>query len=148
MRVDRSEIRDGLAATWPFLLSHHLPSEWYRCYSPHVFGRQVHICARCLGVYPGIAVGLATYFVAFPSTASVVLTAVLPLPALVDWTLTTFTDRRGYNVVRTVTGGLLGFAYGIGLLAVLLEFDLRIIVVGIAYAIIASVLIYFDQNGK
>lgn len=146
MRVDRSELREGLAKTMPFLLSHHHPAERHRCYSPSVFGRRIHLCARCAGIYPGIALSLWTSQFAFPSWLAYALVAALPLPALVDWTITTFTPRRGYNSTRTATGLLLGFGYGIGLARVVLERDPYVLAVGTLYAATAAVLLYYDRN--
>ena len=41
--------------------------------------------------------------------------ALAPVPAMVDWAVTTLGDRRGTNAGRTLTGGLLGVGYGVGL---------------------------------
>ncbi|AHG00300.1 hypothetical protein HALLA_17330 [Halostagnicola larsenii XH-48] len=148
MGIDRSELRAGLARTWPYLLSHHLPSERHRCYAPVIFGRRIHICARCLGIYPGILAALVVALLGGGLLASPVATLavalVFPLPALVDWTLTTFTERRGYNLVRTATGFLLGCGYGTGLVHLLLAGDLRVLAVGIAYALAAGSLLYLS----
>ncbi|RQG93318.1 DUF2085 domain-containing protein [Natrarchaeobius halalkaliphilus] len=142
MRVDTAEIRRGIAETRGFVLSHHLPEEYYRCYSPVVFGRQLHICARCVGIYPGILAGLFAYAVAPPPMTSVVLVALVPLPALVDWAVTTFTTRRGYNVVRTVTGSALGYGYGLGVGYVFVETNPFVIGVGVLYGLVAAVLLF------
>lgn len=150
MEVGREEFRKGLARTWPYLLSHHLPSERHRCYSPELFGRRIHVCARCLGIYPGILVALvAVLFTIGPahsSTTAMVVVLAFPLPALVDWTATTFTRRRGYNTVRTATGFLLGYGYGIGLTRLFFAFDLRVIAAGIAYGATAGALVYVSQD--
>lgn len=150
MGIDRTELRKGLSRTWPYLLSHHLPSEWYRCYSPVIFGRQIHVCARCLGIYPGILVALvASLFatgLAHSPTAAIAIVLVFPLPTLLDWTATTFTDRRGYNAVRTGTGLLLGYGYGVGLTRLFLAADFRVVLVGIAYGAIAGALVYMSQK--
>ena len=132
-------LREGLAEARPYLLSHHEPAEYHRCYSPVVAGRRVHVCARCLGVYPGIVAGLFTLALGGP--VSVVLVALTGLPALLDWTLTTFTDRSGYNVVRTATGALLGWGYGVGLTLLLFHGRLAIVAIGLVYALVAGVLL-------
>ncbi len=133
-----TELRAGLGAAAPYLLSHHAPAEHDRCYAPAVFGRRVHVCARCSGVYPGIAAGLL-----FPATGSgvVVLVALLPLPALVDWTVTAFTRRRGHNAVRTLTGVLLGYGYGLGLTALVSGPRLAVLGTGVGYALVAGFLV-------
>lgn len=145
--VDWSEFRTGLAETRRYLLAHHEPDEWYRCHQPIVLGRRVRLCARCSGVYPGIAVGLMAYVLGHPVLASIAVIATLPLPALVDWTVTSFTPRRGYNVVRTATGLLLGYAYGLGLGLVLGDLDPRVILLGIGYAVVAA-LLYCHRTGR
>lgn len=136
--VDRREFRNGLAATREYLLSHHTRDERHRCYAPSLFGRQVHLCARCSGIYPGIALGLLAGVTGLTALPELLLIAVLPIGALVDWTVTEFTDREGFNVVRTVTGGLLGFAYGLGLVALFLEGNLGVLAIGVGYALVAG----------
>lgn len=143
-----AEIRSGVAETRTYVLSHHHPAEYYRCYAPAVFGRRIHLCARCSGIYPGIVAGLAAYFFGPAELGSIVLVALLPLPALVDWALTTATDRRGYNVVRTITGALLGYGYGLGLAHVLLESSVRVLVVGLCYALLAALALYETDGGS
>lgn len=140
MSIDRNELRAGLARTWPYLLSHHRPSDRYRCYAPELLGRRVHLCARCAGIYPGIALALVTaVYTGGVGQPSIVLLA--PLPALLDWTVTTFTDRRGMNGIRSVTGLLLGYGYGIGLYQLVVLGDLWIVLVGVGYASVAGSLI-------
>ncbi|MXV61641.1 DUF2085 domain-containing protein [Natronorubrum sp. JWXQ-INN-674] len=152
MQIDRTELRKGLARTCPYLLSHHLPSERDRCYSPTVFGRRIHLCARCTGIYPGILVALvASMFasgLAHSSTAALFVVLAFPLPALVDWTITTFTERSGSNGVRTMTGVLLGYGYGVGLSQLFLAADFRIAAVGIVYGVTAGILIYTSQRNQ
>lgn len=125
--------REALAEARPYLLSHHVPGEYNRCYTLATPGREVHVCARCAGVYPGIAAGLAAYVGWMPLPQHVLLVAVLPLPALVDWRLTVG-DRRGANPVRTATGALLGYAYGLGLPWLLFGGNVAVLAIGIAYA--------------
>lgn len=144
MRLDGGELRKGLAETRRYVLAHHLPSEFYRCYSPVVFGRRVHLCARCTGVYPGIVAGILAYSTGFQGSDALLAVAVLPLPALVDWTLTTFRDEKGYNVVRTATGALLGCGYGLGLSVALLEFAPAVFVIGAVYGTISGLLLYLS----
>lgn len=138
--VDWSEFRRGLARTRRYLLSHHEPTDYDRTYRALVSGRSVRLCARCSGVYPGILAGLlaATATGWRPALVWILL---LPLPALIDWTVTRFTDRSGYNAIRTATGFGLGVGYGLGVVALLLDGDLRVVAIGACYAIVAGILL-------
>ncbi|WP_312907387.1 DUF2085 domain-containing protein [Natronosalvus caseinilyticus] len=144
MGVDRAELWKGLAETRRFLLAHHLPSERHRCYSPVVFGRRVDVCARCLGIYPGIVAGFFAYLFAPLPANPTLLVAILPAPALLDWSMTTFREARGTNTARTLTGALLGFGYGLGLSLLVLESVLAVLVVGLAYGHLAALLLSYS----
>lgn len=137
MKLDTAELRRGLAETRRYLLSHHRPHEWDRCHQPTMFGRQVRICARCSGIYPGLILGLLAGFWGLLPTAYLLILAIFPAPALVDWSLTTFTERRGSNFLRTATGGLLGVAYGLGLVLLSMGRLLPVLVPGVLYSLMA-----------
>ncbi|MFW6437072.1 MAG: DUF2085 domain-containing protein [Halococcoides sp.] len=143
MDVDRSELRRGLAAARPYLLAHHVPGRRDRCYRVGRFD----VCARCAGVYPGIVLGVLAFGFAPRPLASPVLVAVLPLPALLDWTITTLGHWSGTNIVRTATGAALGYGYGLGLGHLLLAGDLRVLAVGVAYAALAGGLLAVARRG-
>lgn len=148
MSVDWEEFKKGLSATGTYLLSHHEPSEWYRCYAIPLGGRTIRLCARCSGIYPGIAVGL---FASLGDTITAVpiwLIAVLPAPALLDWVVTTFTDRRGHNLVRTGTGALLGAGYGLGLGSLLSGRILPVVAIGLFYGLLAGIGLILAGDGQ
>jgi uncharacterized membrane protein len=107
--------------------------------SPPGLDRPVRLCARCSGVYPGIAVGaLGAATGLLP--VSVLLVAVLPVFALVDWLATTAGPWDGSNAVRTATGLLLGGGYGVGLVGLLAPATRwPILLVGVGYATAAGV---------
>ncbi|WP_121822180.1 DUF2085 domain-containing protein [Halostella salina] len=140
----RDELRKGLAATRPFLLSHHAPEERDRCHELNFFSRQIYLCARCSGIYPGILLALMYPF----QLASVPVIALLPLPALIDWAITSFGKTNGSNVIRTVTGVLLGFGYGMALRRLLLELETRILIIGVVYATVAILLIAIERSSE
>lgn len=148
MQVDKSEIRKGLLETRRYLLSHHEKSEWYRCYTVDIFSRRVRVCARCLGIYPGILAGVLVGNVAVFEFPYLPLIFVLPLPTLVDWILTSLTRREGYNVVRTGTGAILGFGYGLSIVLLITDRDPRILAVGGIYAIAVGVLLILKEYIK
>lgn len=148
-RTVREGVLDGLAETRGYLLSHHEPADHDRCYAIPVRDRRVRLCARCSGIYPGIAVGVAlAYFAAPGASAALLATAVLPAPALVDWSRTAFTPAPGTNPTRTATGALLGVGYGIGLLAFLTSLDLRFLGVAIAYGGLAAALLTRERRTR
>lgn len=146
MGVDWSEVRRGLAETRPYLLSHHLPGRRDRCYRVSVRGRRVDVCARCSGIYPGIAFGLLAFLFAPPSVGRLWLIGLAPLPALVDWLRTALGDRSGSNVVRTATGALLGYAYGLGLGRLFGGGDLRVLGIGLGYVALTVFLLAAERR--
>ncbi len=95
---------------WGFLLSHHPPEAHDRCL--RIGG--VPVCARCLGLYPTLALGMILLFWTgggwpLQEQESTILT-VLTLPALIDWAHGLFVPRPGGKARRLFTGILLGVA--------------------------------------
>ncbi len=94
-----------------FLLSHHHPDEWNRCYTLGGF----KVCARCLGVYPAALLMLVAEFaLRAPLVArfDAWMGTALVLPATVDWAVGRFRPGAGSNAQRTATGVLLGIGLG------------------------------------
>lgn len=146
MQTDWAALRAGLLEGWratrPYLLSHHRPSEYDRCYALAVGDRTVRLCARCSGIYPGIALGLLLGVRSPAWLPTLAVVALGPLPALLDWARTAGADApSGSNPVRTATGALLGIAYGLGLVALLAGHDWRVLAVGLGYGALAAVLL-------
>lgn len=137
----KSELKDGLAETRKYILSHHEPENHHRCYTFRIRDRPIRLCARCSGIYPGIGVGLLMYHSEAVASQHLVLIAVLPAFALADWAIVSFTRLRGLNSVRTATGLLLGVAYGLGLARVILAGEPVVIAFGIGYGGIAALLL-------
>jgi uncharacterized membrane protein len=96
-----------------FLLAHHHPEEYDRCYA--VGG--AHVCARCAGLYPALALMLALQLQGLiPEVrAEWAVLFLLPLPAVFSWARRRLTGAAGSNPVATVTGVLLGVALGRGI---------------------------------
>lgn len=138
--VDWAEFEAGLAETRRYLLSHHEPRDYDRTYAVAVLGQRVRLCARCTGIYPGILLGVLLGAPRIGGVAAIHLILVLPLPALVDWTATRFTDAAGSNLARTATGAALGYAYGLGVIA-LLGGDVRVLLIGAGYGLAAGALL-------
>ena len=148
MAIDRTELAKGWAETRRYLLSHHEPEAWDRCYAPEFRGRRVRLCARCLGIYPGILLGVIAETLVQLPISHYLLVGLLPLPALVDWTVTTYTDKAGHNSVRTTTGTLLGIGYGVGLVHVVGNGDLGVVAIGAVYACAAGALLLRSKSAS
>ncbi len=142
----RGEFWGALRATGPFLLSHHLPADYHRCYTVSK-RRGIRLCARCTGIYPGIAIGFGLFAFSLVPGPRLAWIALLPLPALVEWTAITATDRRGSNPLRTLTGGMLGVGYGGGLYHLLATGSLVVVLLGFVYGTVAlGLLRLFDET--
>jgi uncharacterized membrane protein len=92
-----------------FWLSHHPPEELHR--ACRLGG--VHVCARCLGVYPVLLAGLLAQFALRTPLWhrwDVGLVVLLTLPALLDWAYGRFRTHAFGNLWRLSTGVLLGVA--------------------------------------
>ena len=143
-----SETKIALKETSKYILSHHQPEEYYKCYSLNILNKKIHICSRCLGIYAGILIGVIFFH---PDNQNLIdyylLLAVLPLFTLIDWSVSAFTIHRSYNVVRTVFGVLLGISYFIGLIILLKTFpNYYIIGIGLAYSLIAVFLLQKQRD--
>ena len=93
----------------PFWLSHHRDDELHRTFA--IAG--LHVCARCLGVYPLMVLGMVALFAArAPLTwrYDVPFALALTAPALLDWSIGRFRPGWFSNSWRTFTGALLGVA--------------------------------------
>lgn len=142
----REELAAGIRRTAPFLLSHHDADEYDRCYALRLRGRIVRLCARCTGIYPGIAAGLGVAALG-EWTVPLTLVAVLPAFALVDWAVTAFSAADGANPVRTATGALLGFGYALGAVRLFRDPPApRVLAVGVAYALVAATLLTVERR--
>jgi uncharacterized membrane protein len=141
----RVELRLALASIAPYLLSHHRVDERHRCHRLPVGDRQIALCARCSGVYPGIAVGLFVFLLGVGSGLWAPVVALGPLPALLDWAVTTFTDRRGHNAVRTATGAALGVAYGLAVPWFLTTATTWLVAVALCYGAAAAVGLWLSR---
>lgn len=142
MKINKNELKKGLIDTRYYIFSHHEYSQLYRCYSLSIFNKETHVCARCLGVYPGILFGIIAYLFYTSELTNIALVFVLPLPALIDWSITSFTDFHGHNIIRTGTGIFLGTGYGLGILIFVSTLDARILAIGVIYSMVASILLF------
>lgn len=137
------EIKIALKETSRYILSHHQPEEYYKCYSLTILDQKIHVCSRCLGIYFGILMGIGIFPIDILNSRSFyLLIAILPLFTLIDWSVSAFKIHKSYNTVRTGFGALLGISYSIGLIIFFKTFpNYYIIVVGLVYALISLLLL-------
>lgn len=146
-----SELAAGLRATGRYVLSHHEREDWDRCHAVPVpgFDARVRLCARCSGIYPGIAAGaLGALWGVVP--VAPLLVAVLPAATVVERLAETAPGVAydGANWGRTATGVVLGLAYGLGLVGLLLRPATRgwLLAVGVAYVLVAAALLRVERT--
>jgi uncharacterized membrane protein len=97
------------------LLSHHQVDDWHLCYRVRLAGKELALCARCLGIYPAMALTFLVGHLSgrWPGWAEWAVLLFPPLPALVDWATSTVLRRpERKNWIRLVTG--IGLGVGIG----------------------------------
>lgn len=95
----------------PLWLSHHPPEELDRCY--RLGG--LHVCARCLGTYPVLALTFALQVLLRAPLAHALdlpVAVALVIPATLDWAVGRFRPHAGSNAWRSATGALLGLGLG------------------------------------
>jgi uncharacterized membrane protein len=137
------ETKIALKETSKYILSHHQPEEYYKCYSLNILNKKIHVCSRCLGIYLGILTGICF----FPQDtlnlrSYYILIAILPLFTLIDWSISAFKIHRSNNLLRTGFGVLLGVSYSTGSMILFKTFpNYYIISVGLAYALVSLLLL-------
>lgn len=92
-------------------------------------GRRVMpICARCLGVYTGMGIGVISGIMLkvsyLSSTLLFFLTIFAVLPVGIDGLLQEFFKRDSKNWIRIITGGVLGILMGLDIVWIALETNL------------------------
>jgi uncharacterized membrane protein len=98
-------------------LAHHRPEAAERCVHLPLGPVRIALCARCIGLYPALAVVLVAQGAARLGRAGAVdwwlCLSGLP-PALLDWGLSVLGRARGTNAMRALTGVVLGVSLGRG----------------------------------
>jgi len=100
---------------WRVLVSHHRAADLHRCYRLGLTRQGIHICSRCLGLYPLLmaTIGLEAGLWRFESEYRWLVAFTLVTPAVIDWSASMLFDARGSNAWRTITGALSGVGLGI-----------------------------------
>ncbi|MGM0509953.1 MAG: DUF2085 domain-containing protein [Thermoplasmatota archaeon] len=89
-------------------------------------GKRLPLCARCFGTYSGIPLGILVSVI-FLSAESIsptflfILTLVALVPTAVDGTLQESTRWESSNLLRTLTGLLLGTVMGVDIWWILMN---------------------------
>ncbi len=95
------------------LLSHHPTNQDYRCYHFAIFNSDTHWCARCLGIYIGIA-GTFIMFRLIPHSLNLVpLIVALHALTILDWIYIKIIHAAGNNFLRTFSGIGIGTSYAL-----------------------------------
>jgi uncharacterized membrane protein len=97
------------------LLSHRPVDQWHLCYRFRLAGRELALCARCLGIFPAMALTILAGRLTgpWPGWAEWVVLMFPPLPAVLEWAVTAVTGTPEHkNWIRLVTG--IGLGVGIG----------------------------------
>ncbi|WMW24002.1 DUF2085 domain-containing protein [Methanolobus sediminis] len=143
----KSEILSGLNETSKYLLSHHEVSEYYKCLELEHDGKKHYLCARCFGIYTGLIIGFLYYNYISDSHLSYALISILPMPAIIDWSISAFEINRSKNLFRIISGFLLGIAYLNGILLLFRNFpDYTILAIGIFYVSLALLLLFLKKK--
>ncbi len=138
------EAKEAITKSLPYLLSHHDKEQYDRCHILKIGKRNIVVCARCLGVYLGIILTIMFFFHIILNDWLYFYLIMAPIPTLFDQ-IDCFEGVRHMNVIRTLSGFLLGSAYVLGMASIIYDKDLITLLLGIFYAIIA---LLFIRNEK
>jgi uncharacterized membrane protein len=143
-----SEIKEGVKSTSKYILSHHQPHEYYKCYHCSFFGRNVFFCSRCLGIYIGIILGFILLPLnLFTQKEYYLIISIFPMFTLIDWSISAFKLHKSHNLIRTFIGILLGIAYILALKGFFQTFpNYKLILIGIIYTILSICLLYAKHS--
>ncbi len=136
--------KEDLRMIFFLLLSHHMPQRLHRTIRVGFRGKNIYLCSRCTGIYPAIlSVFVASFFgFNFPAWSILPLLALLPLPSAVDWVTQSCKKRESKNIIRVVTGFLLGISEGLVILLLVKSlFTLFLQALAIVGAYILSILV-------
>lgn len=136
------EIKEAIKTSLPYLLSHHEAKDYNRCHLIKIAGKQIHICARCLGIYLGLIISLFFNISSMPQAYILFYLAVAPISTLVDQLV----NLKIKNIERTITGLLLGTAFIIGIKDLAINKDYWVLLIGGIYAVLALLILKIKHN--
>lgn len=139
-----SEFRAALETSSGFILSHHTRENYNRCYTFKLLGKDLRLCARCCGIYPGLMVGFLLS--SLIGTLSATLILLSGVPTLIEKYLTGVRENKGSNFVRTLTGLFLGIGFVNGFIKLASNpLNIKILSFGVFYGFSAILLIYLEN---
>ncbi len=92
-------------------LSHHKPDEYYRCYRLTIVDRELFLCARCIGIYLGIASGFIAFRLVNELDWVIGLTFTPLSLTIFDWAYSRTITANGSNFLRTLSGFGIGVSF-------------------------------------
>jgi len=124
---------------YKYLLSHHLPKDYDRCFLIKIRGESYRICARCSGWYLSFLIFwlLLLFDVDFLLNYKIIVLYFFPVPAILDWSLHKLTRFKGTNILRFITGILIGLTFAMLLHSFIINpFDINFWSVSVIYVLI------------
>ena len=130
-----------LKETLHTLISHHPPSQFGHCLRLSFRGRSIYFCARCTGLYGGLALGvvgiLLLNLVLEPSWLWFMVALALGFTTVVDWMTQRIARRKTTNHIRFVTG--IGSGVGLAMVFLLSNLVFMLITLGVMVASVGLV---------
>lgn len=95
------------------LFAHHEPAEFYRTLEFRLFGSSLRFCTRCTGIFIGIIATLLlfNFYANIPSQFQLFILLFFSIPAIIDWMLYKYEIWNGTNIIRLISGLMLGINY-------------------------------------
>jgi len=142
------EVRLGIRKTSNYILSHHEPNEYYKCYNLNIKNKNIYFCSRCVGIYIGIIVGLILNNINLINKENYYLIIILfPIFALIDWSIDAFTEYDNNKFLSSISGIFLGIAYILGVLLFIETFpNYFLILLGTIYSLLTLILIILKKR--
>jgi len=132
-----------------FLLSHHTVDKLHRCLKLKFKSHRIYLCARCSGGLLGFIVGMLFIKIVEPFLSEIqtmLLASFTAIPALLDWSTQKLKLRESTNIIRVMTGFLLGLGSIMAMLTV--NILLRMIVTSVFLLIFVGVTALAKEENK
>lgn len=139
------EFKKALRRSSKYFLSHHDEGQLDRCYSLKLGPRNIDLCSRCLGIYPGFIAGYFVFSYFRPLSALEIFFS--GLPTVAEKYFSSVTNRISSNYLRTFTGLILGLGFMNGILE-LLENPLKMELLAISAFYLAVTVILLELESK